>query len=150
MRTSRRKAVRAPLLIVAPSIVGVLFVLSGWAKLVDPHAAQQTIALFAMLKPIAYQAAVCLGIIELSLGLLLVLQVHSAWILSTGILLLSIFILILVKLAITRDATSCGCFGAYVLKLLGHSPIQGAVRNVFLILLLLGPLIREASHKASS
>jgi len=99
-------------------LVGIVFVFSGFVKIVDPlGSTYKFIDYFndafhlPFLVPTAFTLAVIMSVVEILLGILLILNLRmkeSAW---TVLLFMSFFTPLTFYLAIANPVTDCGCFG---------------------------------------
>lgn len=127
------------LLWVVRIVVGILFILSGFVKAVDPaglsYKLQEYFVVFGMeiFNPFTVGLAVLLTTLEIVLGVMLLVGVwrHTTTLL---LLLLIIFFTFLTGWsAITNQVTDCGCFGD-ALKL---TPWQSFIKDLVLFALIL-------------
>lgn len=135
------------LLIVLTIISGILFIYSAYSKIFPIELLENNLVdtgLFNWtLAPLASRLLIAS---EFLVGVLLILQVRlKKFTLPISILLLIVFNIYLIALLIKYGNTgSCGCFGTK----LSMTPIEGIIKNVFLILVFVGLyFIKEKEFK---
>jgi len=126
---------------IALSGIGVLLAFAGASKLIDPASAARVISLTGVTAPWSDYAAFVAGPIELTLGLLLVLQVHTLLVLVAVGWLMVAFTVTLLRLLVLGDNAGCACFGEAVGRLLGDTPSAGILRNLVLLAIIGGAII---------
>lgn len=98
-------------------LLGIVFIFSGFVKLVDPWGAEIkfTEYLEAMgldiFRALAFYLANLLSILELFTGYLLVFHLRMRWASFFAFLLMLVFTPLTLWLAITGKVSDCGCFG---------------------------------------
>lgn len=132
------------LVVGARCLVGAVFILAGFSKLLLPHAEvvalmQQYTILPQALLPVL---ATVLPWIELSSGTALVIGWYTTPAAClVGLQLIAFSILMVVVLAAGIEIEDCGCFGQFGLH---ETPLQVLIRDLILIALL-GPVLARQS-----
>ncbi len=115
-------------------LLGLLFIFSALAKLLSVDQFEIYIFGFRIFGlGLSFLIARAIIAMEIALGLLLILNMHSRAIYFASLLTLAIFSLFLIGLIITGNRDSCHCFG----ELLDMNPWQSLLKNIVLILILL-------------
>ena len=132
--------------------VGIMFVFSGFVKLVDPIGSQykfeeyfsEYVLDMEFLVPYALQFSILLILTEIMLGVMLLLGYKSKFTVGSLFLLSLFFLFLTWYSAYYNKVTDCGCFGDAV-KL---TPWETFWKNViligFVLLLLIG--VRDIKH----
>jgi Predicted membrane protein len=114
-------------------IVGVIFLISATAKLISIDSFEIYIFGFEILSlPMAYLAARLIIAMEYTLGMLLILNMHSQAIYFLTFLVLAVFTTFLAVLTIAGNKENCNCFG----ELVQMTPGQSLVKNIILLVIL--------------
>lgn len=115
-------------------VIGAIFLLSATAKLIDIDSFEMYIFGFEFLSlPTAYLAARLIIAMEYSLGLLLILNMHSKAIQYITFIILIIFTLFLAVLATFGNKENCNCFG----EIVEMTPVQSIVKNILLLIIVI-------------
>ncbi|MFK8058850.1 MAG: BT_3928 family protein [Polaribacter sp.] len=131
---------------IARIIVGVLFIFSGFVKLVDPIGSQykfqeyfsESVLNMEFLIPFALPFAVLLIVAEILLGVMILIGYKSKLTVWSLLILTLIFLFLTWYSAYYNKVTDCGCFGDAI-KL---SPWETFYKNVILIFLIFILLIK--------
>ncbi|WP_299669886.1 BT_3928 family protein [uncultured Polaribacter sp.] len=131
---------------IARIIVGVLFIFSGFVKLVDPIGSQykfqeyfsESVLNMEFLIPYALPFAVLLIIAEILLGVMVLIGYKPKFTVWSLLILTLIFLFLTWYSAFYNKVTDCGCFGDAI-KL---TPWETFYKNVILIVLILLLLIK--------
>jgi hypothetical protein len=102
--------VASDLAIAARVVVGLVFVVSGAAKLVNVWRSRQTYAELGVYAVIAVLTAASLPLLEIAIAAL-VLFVHSTWPVIVAAVAFAIFTGVLVRRLLVGDLRPCNCFG---------------------------------------
>jgi uncharacterized membrane protein YphA (DoxX/SURF4 family) len=114
-------------------LLGLLFIISALAKLMSVDQFEIYIFGFRMFGlGLSYLIARAIIAMELALGVLLILNMHSKAIYFTSFLILALFSLFLIGLVIAGNRDSCHCFG----ELVDMNPLQSLLKNIILLVLL--------------
>lgn len=115
-------------------LLGLLFIFSALAKLLSVDQFEIYIFGFRIFGlGLSFFIARAIIAMEIALGLLLILNMHSRAIYFASLLILTIFSLFLIGLIVAGNNDSCHCFG----ELLDMNPWQSLLKNIALILILL-------------
>ncbi len=135
-------------------LVGVLFIISGFVKIVDPTGTAikfeeyfyvfeaNFASFFGLLVPAAMFFSVTLTALEIVLGIAIIIRYKSnltAWALLA---LIVIFTILTGYSAVTNEVTDCGCFGDAV-KL---TPNQSFIKDIVLTLLIAYLFVMRKSY----
>lgn len=116
-------------------IVGGVFIFSGFVKSVDPVGTsvfvEKYLATYSLevLIPLSLLIAVVLGVVELLLGIMVVVDAYRSRAACGAMLFLAVFTIITLLSATILPIGDCGCFGDAV-KL---SPWQTFIKNIVLL-----------------
>ena len=121
--------------------VGVLFIFSGYVKLVDPIGFSYKLEEYfgpdvlglEFLVPLALTLSVCIVIFELLLGVMLLLGVAKKFTLWSLLLMIVFFTFLTFYSAYFNKVTDCGCFGDAI----PLDPWQSFYKDVILSVLIL-------------
>ena len=113
-------------------IVGVLFLLSGFAKAVDTGAFANLIAQYGF-SSLMWTAPIIV-MVEIAAGMCLLLRIYPKQVAIFSVAMVAVFSLAFLYEMLTGNIRECGCFGK--LKILELSPIATLIRNAVLLALL--------------
>jgi uncharacterized membrane protein YphA (DoxX/SURF4 family) len=114
-------------------LLGILFIFSALAKLISVDQFEIYIFGFRLFGlGLSYLIARAIIVMELTLGILLILNLNSQAIYITSFLLLAFFTLFLIGLSIAGNRDSCHCFG----EMMAMNPIHSLLKNIVLIVIL--------------
>lgn len=114
-------------------LIGLLFIFSALAKLISVDQFEIYIFGFRIFGlGLSYLIARAIIAMEIALGLLLILNMHSRAIYFAAFLILAIFSLFLIGLIVIGNRDSCHCFG----ELVDMNPWQSLLKNIILLVLL--------------
>lgn len=119
--------------------VGALFLWAGLHTIWQPAEVALALAVLTMNIKLSTVLAICVGVVQIHIGLLLLLRHSSDEALRWGIALLFCFTVFLWYLRTLATPPSCGCPGLHGLFSSNcDAALFGMIRNVVLMLLLLG------------
>ena len=135
-----------PIIVIARSLIGIVFIFSGVVKAVDPLGAQfQIMDYFAAYgaqwaDPLAQLLALGLNVAEILIGIALVLNLRmaiTAWMVA---LMMGFFtVLTFLDAAILPDRVSdCGCFGQFLILTPWQTFYKNVVLNIWVIIVFFG------------
>ena len=139
MKKNKKKFIN-PFVQITRVIVGVLFIFSGFVKLVDPKGSQykfeeyfsEGVLNIEFLIPYALQFAIILIILEVALGVALLVGYKSKFTLNSLKIIILFFLFLTWYSAYYNKVTDCGCFGDAI-KL---TPWQSFYKDVILMVLI--------------
>jgi len=95
-------------------VLGLVFIVSGISKLIDPELLTIQLEGFKFLNPVTIEViAYLLILFEMILGALILLKTNRK-VLFTAVGTLTVFSLFLAYKIITHDPSACGCFGNFI------------------------------------
>lgn len=115
-------------------IIGVVFLVSGYTKLIDPVGASLVVKEYfewmhmSFMAPTASFLGTALALLEAVLGLGLVMGVFRRFMAIATMTIMAFFTIISIALVISNPVMDCGCFGEFVH--LSHS--QTLIKNIIL------------------
>jgi uncharacterized membrane protein YphA (DoxX/SURF4 family) len=135
-----------PIIVIARSLIGIVFIFSGVVKAVDPLGAQfQIMDYFAAYgaqwaDPLAQLLALGLNVAEILIGIALVLNLRmaiTAWMVA---LMMGFFtVLTFLDAAILPDRVSdCGCFGQFLILTPWQTFYKNVVLNIWVVMVFFG------------
>jgi thiol-disulfide isomerase/thioredoxin len=114
-------------------LLGLMFIISAVAKLISVDQFEIYIFGFRLFGlGLSYFIARAIIAMELALGILLILNLHSKAIFLASFLVLALFSLFLIGLTIAGNRESCHCFG----ELVDMNPRQSLLKNIILLVIL--------------
>jgi len=135
-----------PIIVIARTLIGIVFIFSGVVKAVDPLGAQfQIMDYFAAYgaqwaDPLAQLLALGLNVAEILIGIALVLNLRmviTAWMVA---LMMGFFtVLTFLDAAILPDRVSdCGCFGQFLILTPWQTFYKNVVLNIWVVMVFFG------------
>ena len=110
-------------------VLGLVFIVSGISKLIDPELLTIQLEGFKFLNPFVIEIiAYSLILFEMILGALILFKTNRK-VLFTTVVTLTVFSLFLMYKIITHDQSLCGCFGNFILA----SNHQELTQNLILL-----------------
>ncbi len=132
---------------IARTLLGIVFIFSGVAKMIDPLGTTYKIedylkafgGFFTEFLPLSEAAAMCLIVIEVTLGVCMVLHVKTNWTAWLSFAFYCVMTPLTLYIALTNPVSDCGCFGDAVIL----TNWQTFWKNIMLMLLVVILLITK-------
>ena len=149
MKTAVKSRICTAAVWLARIITGATFVISGWAKAIDPWGfiikVEEYLTVWGLSFPreVVLTGCVTLACIEFCTGVMLATGSLKRFSAMTGLAMMAVMLPLTVYIYFADPVSDCGCFGDFIVISNGATLLKNIVLTALLVFLLIkGPLVR--------
>lgn len=144
---SSRMRMRRIAVVISRLIVGITFIIAGWAKAIDPWGfvikMDEYFSVWGLSLPHEFIVAVCVGIacVEFCTGAMILIGAFKRWAVWTAAAFMLFMLPLTAYIAIADPVSDCGCFGDFIVI----SNWATFTKNILLSLIVVYLIMRNTS-----